>query len=28
LPAETWDQRVHTIITERRVVNCRDIPAQ
>lgn len=27
LPAERWDQRVHHIITERRIIDCGDIPS-
>jgi 5-formyltetrahydrofolate cyclo-ligase len=28
VPAEEWDQRVHYVITERSVVDCRSIPVQ
>jgi 5-formyltetrahydrofolate cyclo-ligase len=28
VPAEEWDQRVHYLITERRIVDCRSMPAQ
>ena len=28
VPTDGWDQRVHTIITERRIINCWDIPAK
>jgi hypothetical protein len=28
VPAEEWDQRVHYVITERSVVDCRSVPVQ
>jgi 5-formyltetrahydrofolate cyclo-ligase len=28
VPAEEWDQRVHYIITERRIIDCRSMPMQ
>lgn len=28
LPAEGWDRKVHHIITERRIIDCRDIPSR
>jgi 5-formyltetrahydrofolate cyclo-ligase len=28
LPAERWDRRVHHVITERRVIDCREIPSK
>ncbi|MFQ5902320.1 MAG: 5-formyltetrahydrofolate cyclo-ligase [Candidatus Binatia bacterium] len=28
LPTERWDRKVHHIITERRIINCRDIPSR
>lgn len=28
VPAEEWDQRVHYVITERSVIDCRSIPVQ
>jgi 5-formyltetrahydrofolate cyclo-ligase len=28
VPAEEWDQRVHYVITERSIVDCRSIPVQ
>jgi 5-formyltetrahydrofolate cyclo-ligase len=27
LPAEKWDQKVHRIITERRIIDCTDVPS-
>jgi len=28
LPAEKWDQKVHHIITESRIIDCRDVPSR
>jgi 5-formyltetrahydrofolate cyclo-ligase len=28
VPAEEWDQKVHYVITERSIVDCRSIPVQ
>jgi len=28
VPAEEWDQKVHYVITERSVVDCRSMPVQ
>lgn len=27
LPAEKWDQKVHHIVTERRIIDCTDVPS-
>jgi 5-formyltetrahydrofolate cyclo-ligase len=28
VPTEPWDRKVHHVITERRVIDCRDLPSQ
>jgi 5-formyltetrahydrofolate cyclo-ligase len=28
VPSEDWDQRVHYLITERRIIDCGSMPAQ